>query len=91
MLVALQPVPQGSGIGVMKRQFLCQTSLFSFVKQSFVSLARGEILAKWQEKRHEARRDEMPYLRMMDHSSHSERKHSSKINALREYYRSRVQ
>src|SRR2546423_14594759 len=52
---------------------------------------RGEIHAKWQGKRHAARRDERPYLRMMDHSSHTERKHSSKINALRGCYRSRVQ
>ena len=28
MLVALQFVPQGIGIGVMNRQFLCQTFLF---------------------------------------------------------------
>jgi hypothetical protein len=47
----LQPVPQGIGIGVPKRQFLCQTSLLPLVKQSFVSLAREEIHAKWQEKR----------------------------------------
>jgi hypothetical protein len=47
------------------------------MKQSFVSLCRGEIPAKWQRKRHAVRQDEMPYLRMMDNSSHSERKHSS--------------
>jgi hypothetical protein len=61
------------------------------VKQSFVSLFRGEIHTKWQRKRYVARQDVMPYLRMMDHSSHTERKHSGKINALRGCYRSRVQ
>jgi hypothetical protein len=61
------------------------------VKQSFVSLSRGEIHTKWQRKRYVARQDDMPYLRMMDNSSHTERKHSGKINALRGCYRSRVQ
>ena len=51
---------------------------------------RGEIHAKWQKKRHAARQDNMPYLRMMDNNSHSERKHSSKISALRGDHRSRV-
>jgi hypothetical protein len=35
----LQPVPQGIGIDVIKRQFLCQTPLLLVVK--------GNILGKW--------------------------------------------
>jgi hypothetical protein len=53
------------------------------VKQSFVSLSRGEIHTKWQRKRYAARQDDTPYFRMMDNSSHSERKRSSEISALR--------
>src|SRR5262245_22996226 len=44
------------------------------------------IHAKWHGKRHAARRDETPYLRMMHNSSHYERKYYSKINALRGCY-----